>query len=137
MALRRMVVRIYGEHRCQAVCRVHSDQAPELSGEKTKRMLESLGVYKTATAGFDPDANGRAERGVRFFKEKIRTYLVNNIRSERFQGEVKDLWPFAAQHAAEVQKRQVYGEEDCDYEFASLALVKVKEPKDVLEPRFR
>ena len=60
MALRRMVVRLNGEHRCQAVYRVHSDQAPELSGEKTKRMLESLGKYKTATAGFDPDANGRA-----------------------------------------------------------------------------
>ena len=25
----------------------------------------------------------------------------------------------------------------CEYEFASLVLVKVKEPKDVLEPRFR
>ena len=47
------------------------------------------------------------------------------------------MWPFVAQHAAEVQKRQVYGEECCAYEFASLVLVKVKEPKDVLEPRFR
>ena len=36
MALRRMVIRINGEHRCQAVYRVHSDQAPELSGEKQK-----------------------------------------------------------------------------------------------------
>ena len=100
LALRRMVVRIKGERRCQAVYRVHSDQAPELSGERAIRMLEELGALKTATAGFDPDANGRAERGVRFFKDEIRTHLANDTRSERFQEEIKDLWPSAAQHAA-------------------------------------
>ena len=43
MALRRMVIRMNGEHRCQAVYRVHSDQAPELSGEKNKKNARKFG----------------------------------------------------------------------------------------------
>ena len=110
---------------------------PRYRVKARRKCWKSLGAVKTGTAGFDPNANGRAERGVRFVKEKIRTYLVNNIRSEKFHGQVKDLWPFAAQHAAEVQRRQVYKESPCEYEFASLVLAMVKEPKDALEPRFR
>ena len=72
-------------------------------------MLEDRGISVSSTVGFDSNANGRAERGVRWIKDKIRTYLVSNIRSETFQPKIKTLWTFAAQHAAEVHRKEVLG----------------------------
>ena len=40
IALERMIARVNGEHGCKAAYRVHSDQAPELSGDRTEIMLE-------------------------------------------------------------------------------------------------
>ena len=71
IALRRTIVRMSGEHECQGVCRVHSDQAPELSGEKTEMMSDVVEITSIATAGFDPNNKCRAERGVRYIQEKI------------------------------------------------------------------
>ena len=51
-----------------------------------------------ASAGVDPNCNGRAERGVRYVEDKIRTNLVTNVRSDHLKIQIKDLWPFAAQH---------------------------------------
>ena len=38
-------------------------------GGKNAELLEGLGAGKIGTVGFDPNANGRAERGVRFLRE--------------------------------------------------------------------
>ena len=51
--------------------------------------------------------------------------------------ERKLLWPFAIQHAAEVQCRERDGEPDCLYEFAGLCLAMVKEPLDPWTERYK
>ena len=106
-ALQRMINRIENMHKCKAVYRVHADRAPELTGPRHRMSLEAKGVMVTSTAGYDSNANGRAERAVRFFQEKARTLLATNIGSEKFQEKLISLWPFAVQHAGEVHKREI------------------------------
>ena len=100
-------------------------------------MLEHMGITSTATVGVDPNGNGRAERGGRYVKDKIRTYLVTNVRSDLQKMRITDLWTLAAQHGAEDRRRRIYIEGRCEYEFATVVLAKVKEPTDILDPRFR
>ena len=75
-AITRMVNRIENLHRCKAVYRVHADRAQELTGSRIRQALEGRGIAVTSTAGYDSNANGRAERAVLFFQEKLeRCYL--------------------------------------------------------------
>ena len=69
-ALDRMINRIENCHKCKAVYRVHGDRAHELTGERVKAHLGARGIEVTSTAGYDSNANGRAERAVLFFKKK-------------------------------------------------------------------
>ena len=85
IALRKMIKRIENMHKCKAVYRVHADRAKELTGDRHMKYLEECGVMVTSTAGYDSNANGRAERAVQFFQTKARTMLSSNIRSEKFQ----------------------------------------------------
>ena len=91
----------------------------------------------TSTAGYDANANGRAERAVLYFLEKSRTLLSTRIRSEVFQKQLKPLWTFAAQHVGELHRREVLGLEPCKYEFGQRILSKVKDPKTKFEPRMQ
>ena len=109
VALQKMINRIENMHKCEAVYRVHADRAQELTGPRHRMSLEAKGIMVTSTAGYDSNANGRAERAVRFFQEKARTLLATNIRSEKFQEKLKTLWPFAVQHAGEVHRREILG----------------------------
>ena len=68
-----MVNRIKNQHRCKAVYRIHADRALELTGSRSRQMLEYHGVTVASTAGHDSNANGRAERAVLWFQEKGRT----------------------------------------------------------------
>ena len=88
-AVRRMIKNIENLHKCKAVYRVHADRAKELTGDRHKKFLEDNGVMVTSTAGYDSNANGRAERAVQFFQTKARTMLSSNIRSEKFQEKLK------------------------------------------------
>ena len=66
-ALRTMINRIENMHKCKSVYRVHADRAQELTGVRHRKWLEQQVVMVTTTAGYDSNANGRAERAVRFF----------------------------------------------------------------------
>ena len=134
-ALRKMINRIENMHKCKAVYRVHADRAQELTGLRPRRMLEELGVMVTTTAGYDSNANGRAERAVRFFQEKARTLLSTNIRSAQFQKKLKTLWPFAVQHAAEVHRREILGLPRCQFEFGQCILSRVNKPESKFDPK--
>ena len=92
--------------------------------------MRDRGICVTSIAGFDSNANGRAKRGVRWIQEKIRSYLVPDIRSETFQQKAKVLWTFAAQHAGEVHRRETLGEPACQSEFGQRILFRIKEPKN-------
>ena len=54
-----------------------------------------------------------------------------------FQKQIKTLWTFAAQHAGEVHRREVFGEPECKFEFGQRILARIKEPKTKLEPRLQ
>ena len=134
-ALRMMINRIENMHKCKAVYRLHADRAQELTGLRPRRMLEELGVMVTTTAGYDSNANGRAERAVRFFQEKARTLLSTNIRSAQFQKKLKTLWPFAVQHAGEVHRREILGLSRCQFEFGQCILSRVNKPGSKFDPK--
>ena len=53
------------------------------------KYLEDCGVMVTSTAGYDSNANGRAERAVQFFQTKARTMLSSNI-GRNFRRNSKD-----------------------------------------------
>jgi len=74
MAVIRMVDRIENHHKCKAVYRIHGDRAQELTGDGARQLLENQGIAVTSTAGYDSNANGRAERAVLYFQEKIELY---------------------------------------------------------------
>ena len=48
----------------QVVHRIHGDREGGLTGERVQRHFAAQGVMVTSTVGFDPNANGRAERGI-------------------------------------------------------------------------
>ena len=102
-----------------------------------KTFLGTRGIEVTSTAGYDSNANGRAERAVQYFLDKSRTLLSTRIRSEVFQKQLKPLWTFAVQHVGELHRREVLGLEKCKYEFGQRILSKIKEPKTKLEPRMQ
>ena len=65
--------------------RVHGDRAQEVTGRQVQDKMTDIGIVVTSTAGYDHNANGRAERVARWIKEKTRTLLVNEIRDENFR----------------------------------------------------
>ena len=75
-ALGRMISRIENCHKCKAVYRAHGDRAHELTGERVKTHLGNRGIEVTSTAGYDSNANGRAERAVLFSKKKSELYCL-------------------------------------------------------------
>ena len=87
-AVLRIVNRIQNQHKCKAVYRIHVDRAQELTGERARQAFENQGITVTSTAGYESNANGRAERAVLYFTEKVRTLLSTRIRSEAFQKDV-------------------------------------------------
>ena len=133
----RMVNRIQNQHKCKAVYRIHVDRAQELIGERARQTFENIGIIVTSTAGYESNANGRAERAVLFFLQKVRTLLSTNIRSENFQKKLAQFWTFAAQHSGEVHRREMVGEPKCKYEFGQVVLSKVKEPLTKFAPRLQ
>ena len=119
-----MINRIQNLFKRKAVYRVHADRAQELTGDRARQAFERIGVIVTSTAGHESNANGRAERAVLFFQEKVRTLLSTKIRSEKFQQKLRSFWTFAAQHSGEVRRREQMGEPRCNYEFGQVVLAK-------------
>ena len=132
-AIKRMIARLQRYHRCQCVYRLHSDRAPELCGKSVIDAMADCGVEVTSTVGYDPNGNGRAERGVRWIKDKARTYLAGLKPSEC------RLWPFAVVHSSEVQLRGVFAKVNVDqqFEFGELCLSLDRNPVDPWVPRYQ
>ena len=104
-ALREIVLKINLEFQCQAVYRVHADQAQELTGSAVKNALAENNVLVTMTAGKEPNANGRAERAIGILKQRARSMLMVFVdKSDR-----SELWAAAIQHASLLQRRQLQG----------------------------
>ena len=59
-----------------AVIRVHSDNGGEFAG-KVVEALHSDAIWKTCTAAYEPESNGRAERQVQALKEKATSFLLH------------------------------------------------------------
>ena len=89
-----MINRIQNLFKRKAVYRVHADRAQELTGDRARQAFERIGVTVTSTAGHESNANGRAERAVLFFQEKVRTLLSTKIRSEKFQQKLRSFLDF-------------------------------------------
>ena len=83
-AVKIIIARSNNLFKIKAVYRLHSDRAQELCGEKMTDAMAEIGVQVTAMSGHDPNANGRAERGVRWIKEKTRTYLQGTALGNEF-----------------------------------------------------
>ena len=60
-----------------AVIRVHSDNGGEFVAGKVVEALHSDAIWKTCTAAYEPESNGRAERQVQALKEKATSFLLH------------------------------------------------------------
>ena len=76
-------------HKCTIIYRIHAGRAQELTGPRARQYLENLGMTVTSTAGYDSNSNGRAERGAKFFQDRVRTLLSTKIRPEKFQERIR------------------------------------------------
>ncbi len=74
-------------------CRFHSDVGSEFLNKEMSRMLDEMGIFQTKTTGYDPQANGRAERFVGLLKRHAISYLVRAGFGLKF-------WYWAASQAA-------------------------------------
>ena len=79
------------------VVRVHSDKAREFLAQKVVEGINSMGIFKTTTTGYDPQANGLAERTVGLLKERARGFLIRG-------GVDKKFWPLMMAEAARRQR---------------------------------
>ena len=132
-AIKRMIARVQRYHRCQCVYRLHSDRALELVGKQVIDAMAEAGIEVTSTVGYDPDGNGRAERGVRWIKDKARTYLSGLNPPEN------RLWPFAVVHSSEVQLRNTLSKTNVgtQFEFGQQCLSLERNPVDPWIPKYQ
>ena len=79
------------------VVRVHSDKAREFLAQKVVEGINSMGIFKTTTTGYDPQANGLAERTVGLLKERARGFLIRGNVAKKF-------WPLMMAEAARRQR---------------------------------
>ena len=58
------------------VYRIHGDRAGELTGPAARLHFEAAGIVITSTPGYEPNNNGRAERGIGIMQGRSRTLLM-------------------------------------------------------------
>ena len=80
---------------CPRIRRLHSDKAGEFTAPFFEKFLSHRkGIYHTITTGYDPQANGTAERTVGL----IKAISARCLSSSGLGGEY---WPYAARYAAQ------------------------------------
>ncbi|CAE7336713.1 unnamed protein product, partial [Symbiodinium sp. CCMP2592] len=79
------------------VVRIHSDKAREFLAQRVVEGINALGVFQTTTTGYDPQANGLAERTVGLLKERARGFLIRGGINKKF-------WPLMMAEAARRQR---------------------------------
>ena len=85
-----------------SVVRLRSDKGRELITEKLAAEVEALGIFKTTTAGYNPQPNGQAERAIGFLKTAATGFLIKGRLSAEY-------WPYAMIEAARRQREGVLG----------------------------
>ena len=75
-AIQWMIAQIENALKAKVVFRLHSDKAMELQGPAVRKWAASCGIVVTTTGGYEPAANGRAERTVGLIKSKARAMIV-------------------------------------------------------------
>ena len=109
---------------------MHGDRASELTGEAVSEYFEERGIRVTETAGYEPNANGRAESAVGVIKTKARVMLMG-------LGPMgKALWPAAVQHACWCTRRDTKCRKTLVPAFGETITAKIKNvPHDSVEAR--
>ena len=82
--------------------RLHTDAGKEFVNNAIKEMTRDMKVYATSTSGYDPRANGRAERYVGVIKQKATSYLVHAKLPLTF-------WYWAVKRAAYMYRAKALG----------------------------
>ncbi|CAE7437070.1 RE1 [Symbiodinium sp. CCMP2592] len=82
------------------VVRLHSDCAAEFVAKDMKAAAEQKGIYRTMSVPYEHASNGRAERAIRYLKERATKFILES-------GAPSELWPFALCEAAIVQREEV------------------------------
>ena len=88
---------IFGE---QLVVRFHTDRGREFLNSAVGRFLLDQGIAQTNTAGYDPKANGRAERYIGILKQQATSYLIHGEMQLTF-------WYWAVKQAAYMYRAKV------------------------------
>ena len=129
-ALRSIINEVNDLFKCKAVYRMHGDRASELTGEAVTEYFEERGVRVTETAGYEPNANGRAESAIGVIKTKARVMLMGLGPTG------KALWPAAVQHACWCTRRDTKCRKTLVPAFGEVITAKIKNtPHDSFEPR--
>ena len=82
------------------VVRLHSDCAAEFVAKDMKEAAEQKGIFRTMSVPYEHASNGRAERAIRYLKERATKYILES-------GAPSELWPYALCEAAIVQREEV------------------------------
>ena len=94
------VAECYSRYRAAGlqVLRVHTDRAREFTCSAFRTWAAERGLWRTVTAGDEPQANGRCESEVGVIKNRTRVLLEATKTP-------KEQWPLALRHAAEARWR--------------------------------
>ena len=98
-AIKKIISQINLIFRADVVHRIHGDKALKLTGPTVKFFGYNQKIVTTSTGGFEPSANGRAERAIGIIKERMRASMVNACIPN-----VLRFWPMAAIHIAWLQR---------------------------------
>ena len=75
--LQEMVTQIRAEFGPEAVRRLHSDRGSQLMAESVAEWAREAGIWKTFTAGYDPQRNGMVEGIIGVLKRVMRALLIS------------------------------------------------------------
>eukprot|EP00971_Amphidinium_carterae_P307118 6103566-Amphidinium_carterae.1 len=130
-AIREVVNEINHSFRLPAVWGIHSDRGVEFMAATVRSECQRLGLHCSATPGYDPNNNGRAERGIDIVKDLGRRLLGDAGLSSRW-------WGHAVAHATvlhrlRAQQRDIPESLPC-FGSSVTALVRQR-PRDDFAPR--
>ena len=120
---------IQNRYKTKVIFRMHSDRASELCGERVKDHFRPQGIKVTSTAGYEPNANGRAENAIGIVKSRARAML------HELGPQGRELWPLAVQHVCWCTREGSSDRKVTVPAFGEKVTVKVKKtPSDSFAP---
>ena len=130
-AIKVLLAQINNDHAnfpSELIFRLHSDQGGEFMSAKLTKYLLEKGIYKTTTAGYDPNANP-AESAVGIIKRRARYLLGGNRLPTNW-------WGVAALAAAQLSRADAGLEEYPAIPFGTrVMVVKSPAPRNAFMPR--